>query len=159
MDIESWATALESSVLGEWMRSSALAYPLANLFHLLGLALLLSPIAMLDLRLLGFGRRFALDESSKVLTRWAIVGLLLLIGAGIPMFAADAGPLAKHSLMQAKLLLIVLGIANAFVFRLCWQRRLATWDQAAPVIGRIQAIASILIWLSVASLGRWIAYA
>lgn len=159
MDLASWAAALEGSAFGEWMRSSTLAYPVANLIHLLGLALLFAPIVMLDLRLLGLGRSFALLETSKVLTGWAIAGLLLLISAGIPMFVADARPLATHPLMQTKLLLIALGVANAFVFRLCWQRRLATWDEAAPPLGRLQAIASIAIWLCVAALGRWIAYA
>lgn len=141
------------------MRSSALAYPVANVIHLLGLALLLSPIAMLDLRLLGFGRTFGLPETSKVMTRWAVAGLVLLIGAGSLMFIADARPLSVHPLMQTKVLLIVLGIANAVVFRLCWERRLAAWDDAPPVMGRLQAIASIGIWLCVAALGRWIAYA
>ncbi len=159
MDIASWAAALEGSAFGEWMRSSALAYPVANLVHLLGLVLLVAPIAMLDLRLLGFGRSFALMQTSKVLTAWAVAGLLLLIGAGIPMFAADARPLTAHPLMQTKLLLIALGIANAIAFRLCWQQHLATWDQAAPLLGRLQALASIAIWLCVAALGRWIAYA
>lgn len=159
MSIESWAAALESSGFGEWMRSSALAYPIANLIHLLGLALLFSPIVMLDLRLLGLGRKFALPETSRLMTRWAIAGLLLLICAGVPMFVADASPLAAHPLMRAKLLLIALGIANAIVFRLCWQRRLASWDYAAPLTGRLQAIGSIVIWLCVAGLGRWIAYA
>ena len=159
MDIASWAAALEGSAFGEWMRSSTLAYPVANLIHLLGLALLFAPIVMLDLRLLGVGRSFALLETSKVLTGWAIAGLVLLISAGIPMFVADARPLATHPLMQTKLLLIALGIANAFVFRLCWRHHLATWDEAAPPLGQLQAIASIAIWLCVAALGRWIAYA
>ena len=159
MDIASWAAALEGSAFGEWMRSSALADPVANLVHLLGLVLLMAPIAMLDLRLLGFGRSFSVIQTSKVLTGWSIAGLLLLISAGVPMFAADARPLAAHPLMQTKLLLIELGIANAIVFRLCWRERIATWDEAAPVLGRLQALASIAIWLCVAALGRWIAYA
>jgi hypothetical protein len=94
-----------------------------------------------------------------VMTRWAVAGLVLLIGAGSLMFIADARPLSVHPLMQTKVLLIVLGIANAVVFRLCWERRLAAWDDAPPVMGRLQAIASIGIWLCVAALGRWIAYA
>lgn len=159
MNVESWAASLESSGFGEWMRSSALAYPVANVVHLLGFALLLSPIVMLDLRLLGFGRAFSLPQTSRVMTGWAITGLLVLASAGIAMFVADARPLAAHPLMRAKLLLIALGIANAIVFRLCWQRRLATWDYAAPLAGQMQAIASIAIWLCVAGLGRWIAYA
>jgi len=154
-----WATALEASPLGEWMRGSALAYPLANLVHLLGLVLLIGPILLLDLRLLGYGRQFSLAQVSPLLTAWAIAGLVLLIAAGFLMFAADAGPLIRNPLMQLKLLGILLGLSNAALFRVLWKERLTRWDTDAPTLGRAQAALSIAIWLCVGALGRWIAYA
>jgi hypothetical protein len=141
------------------MRSSALAYPIANVIHLFGLVLLVGPIVMLDLRLLGFARQFALPAVSTLLTRWALIGLVLLAAAGFMMFTADAGPLASNELMQTKLLLIALGLMNALLFRWLWQRKLSEWDAAPAVFGRLQALASIVIWFCVATLGRWIAYA
>lgn len=153
-----WAAQLEASPLGEWMRSSALAYPIANVVHLLGLVLLVGPIALLDLRLLGFGRSLALPPVSRALTASAVLGLVLLAGAGFLMFAADAGPLMKNGIMQAKLWVIALGLANAILFRVLWNEHLARWDAQPPLFGRIQALASIAIWLSAGALGRWIAY-
>jgi hypothetical protein len=157
--IYAWAAALEASPLGEWMRGSALAYPIVNVAHLLGLVLLVGPILLLDLRLMGFGRQFALPAVSPLLTAWAVAGLGLLIVAGFLMFAADAGPLLKNPIMQLKLVGIALGIANAALFRLLWREHLADWDQRPPAIGRVQAMLSIAIWLCVGTLGRWIAYA
>lgn len=154
-----WAGALETSALGDWMRSSALAYPVANVLHLLGLVLLLGPILLLDMRLLGAGRQFPLLEVSRVLTAWAVTGLLLLIGAGFFMFAADAGPLLANRIMQLKLVGIALGLANAIAFRALWHKQLAGWDLHAPWLGRAQAGLSVVLWLAVATLGRWIAYA
>jgi hypothetical protein len=159
MDIAHWAAALEASTLGEWMRGSALAYPVANVVHLLGLVLLVGPILLLDLRLLGAGRQFALPAVSSLLTAWAVAGLGLLIAAGFLMFAADAGPLLKNPIMQLKLIGIAIGIANAVLFRLLWRERLTDWDQRPAAIGRAQAALSILTWLCVGTLGRWIAYA
>ncbi len=159
MDVGTWAAWLEASSLGHWMRSSALAYPVANVLHLLGLVLLVGPIMILDCRLLGFARWLPLVETNALLTRWAMMGLALLIAAGISMFAADAGPLASNSIMQLKLLLIAAGIANALLFRRLWQQRLASWDSNPPSLGRAQALCSMLIWLVVGTLGRWIAYA
>ena len=43
--------------------------------------------------------------------------LVVAIITGIPLFAADAGPLATNPLMMAKLALLALGIANAVLFR------------------------------------------
>lgn len=159
MTVAAWASALEASPLGEWMRGSALAYPLANLVHLLGLVLLIGPILLLDLRLLGYGRHFPLAQVSALLTAWAVAGLVLLISAGFLMFAADAGPLIRNPLMQLKLLGILLGLGNAVLFRVLWRERLTRWDTEAPVLGRAQAVFSVAIWLFVGALGRWIAYA
>ncbi|APU28792.1 hypothetical protein UYA_03245 [Ectopseudomonas alcaliphila JAB1] len=153
-----WAAWLEATALGEQMRSSALLYPALNLLHLLGLVLLLGPMLLLDARLLGAGRSFPLTAVSRILTPLAVAGLLLLLGSGICLFAADAGPLAVDRLLQLKLLLIALGIGNALLFRRLWNARLANWDQAAPVLGRMQAALSLLIWLLVMSLGRLLAY-
>jgi hypothetical protein len=153
-----WANALEASALGEWMRSSALAYPIANVVHLLGLVLLVGPILLLDLRLLGAGRQLTLSAVSPLLTRSAVCGFALLAIAGFLMFSADAGPLSHSAVMQWKILGILLGLANALAFRILWHTRLEDWDRRPPLLGRAQAVASIVIWLSVGTLGRWIAY-
>lgn len=156
--IAAWAAALEASPLGAWMRAAGWAYPVVNLVHLLGLALLLGPMLLLDLRLLGFGRSLPLPPVSAALTRCAIAGLALLLPSGALLFAADAGPLLGNRLMQAKLLLVGAGLANALLFRALWSSRLAGWDASAPPFGRLQAFASALCWLVAASLGRLIAY-
>ena len=152
------AAALEASALGEWMRGSDRAYPVANLVHLLGLVLLVGPMLLLDLRLLGMGQQFALPTVSATLTPWAVVGLLLLLPSGALMFAADAGPLLGNPVLQLKLLLVAVGIANALLFRVLWADRLDEWDLVPPPGGRLQAALSALCWLAAGTLGRLIAY-
>lgn len=158
LNLAPWATALEASALGEWMRSSSWAYPTINLVHLLGLVLLIGPMLLLDLRLLGVGRLFPLAEVSAALTPWAVAGLLLLLPSGALLFSADAGPLLENRLLQVKLLLIAAGIANALLFRQLWSRRLHDWDWRPPISGRLQAALSALCWLATGTLGRLIAY-
>lgn len=153
-----WAGWLEASALGEHMRSSALLYPAFNLLHLVGLVALLGSMLLLDLRLLGVGREISLAAASRRLTPLAIGGLLVLVGSGICLFAADAAPLIENTLMQFKLLLITAGALNALLFRHHWTRHLETWDAHPPALGRAQAGASLLIWLLVMSFGRLLAY-
>lgn len=152
-----WAEAVEDSGLGILMRESLLAYPAANLLHILGLALLVGSIIALDLRLLGLARAVP-AAASKLLTPIAVSGLAMLLISGPALFAADAGPLVLHPLMQIKTALVVLAIANALLFRRLWQHRLADWDAAPPAFGRAQAAGSILLWLLAAACGRLIAY-
>ena len=54
--------------------------------------------------------------------------------------------------------LLAAGVLNAVIFRLIWQRRLPRWDFRPPALGRLQAFASIVIWLCTATTGRLIAY-
>ena len=154
-----WAAALEASWIGVTMRQSALAYPLVNILHLLGLVLLAGPILLLDLRLLGLGRaRISADAASAALTPFALAGLGLFVLTGPLMFAADARALASSEMMIWKLALIGCALVNAALFRIAWGRRLADWDAAPPLLGRAQALASVAAWLSAAALGRMIAY-
>jgi len=159
MDPGGWAVLIEASATGVWMRSSGWAYPVVNLVHLLGLALLIGPILLLDLRLLGFGRQFSVPAVSGILTPWCVAGLLLLLASGALLFSADAAPLFSNRLLRIKVLLICLGVGNAVVFRRVWAARLQDWDRRPPPMGILQAAASAVCWLAVAGLGRLIAYA
>lgn len=157
--MEALAAALEASPFGTWARGSNLAYPVANLVHLLGLVMLIGGIGVLDLRLVGAFRRLPVEALWRCLSPLAIVGLVLLVPAGFVMFAADASSLAVSTVFRWKVVLIVLALANAAAYRLLWRRRLASWDADPPWGGRVMAAGSLITWLLVAALGRWIAYA
>lgn len=158
MIIAQWAAWLEHSPLGEWMRTSGSAYPIVNIIHLAGLVLLLGAMLLLDLRLLGLARKFPLPDVSALLTPLAAGGLVLLLASGTLLFAADAGPLLNNPLFFIKLACIALGIANAWLFRKLWSGRLEAWDVAAPALGRVQAAASLALWITAGTLGRLLAY-
>jgi hypothetical protein len=154
-----WAVALQDSSLGLAIRHSAWIYPFGNVIHVLGMALLVGSIVALDFRFLGFGRMFVgIESASRLLTPFAIAGILLLVPGGLILFIADAGPLAANPLLQIKLALVALGLANAVLFRATWSGRLSSWDAAPPGAGRAQVLASIAIWLAVPTIGRLIAY-
>jgi len=154
-----WAVALQDSSLGISIRHSVWLYPFGNVLHVLGVALLVGSILALDCRMLGFARaHVSVESASKLLTPVAIAGILLLVPGGLILFIADAGPLVGNTLLQWKLALVAIGIANAIFFRRWWRGRLKSWDADAPGVGRAQIVASIAIWLMVPSLGRLIAY-
>ena len=156
--MEALAAALEASPLGAWARGSNLAYPVANLVHLLGLVMLIGGIGVLDLRLVGAFRRLPVETLWRCLLPLAVAGVLLLVPAGFVMFAADASSLVVSTVFRWKIALMVVALANAGAYHLLWRRRLALWDVDPPVGGRIMAAGSLSLWLLVAALGRWIAY-
>jgi len=150
-----WAAA---SDFGQWASGSAIAYPLANVVHLLGLVMLVGGIGIVDLRLTGLFRALPVAPLSRALTPVAIAGLVLMIPSGATMFAADATSMAGSTIFRWKLGLIGIALINAIAFRVVWSHRLRTWDSAPPLAGRLMAAGSILLWLTIGALGRMIAY-
>lgn len=150
------ADALEASSLGVLMRESPWLYPVVNLVHLAGLVLLLGALLFLDLRLLGAARRLPLVPLYDWLTGFALAGLLIQLLSGLALFAADATPLLANPLLRLKLLLILLGIVNALLFRLCFATHLR--GNRLPPPARLQAGLSLGLWISVMCAGRLLAY-
>ena len=153
-ELAALAARIEASQIGTWMRESALAYPVANLVHLLGLVVLLGVIGLVDLRIAGAFSRLPLQPFVSALTPIGVTGLLLLAASGPLLFAADAVSLSKSDMLFRKLVLIAIALANALYFRWRWRKS----GPKADTIAKISAIASICLWLAVAALGRLIAY-
>lgn len=152
--LENFAASIEASAFGMAARESAWLYPAANLVHLLGLVCLVGGIGVVDLRLVGAFRTLPLAALSRALTPIAIAGLLMLAASGPILFAADATALVRSSRFLTKLALIAIALANALAFRFWWR---GEETPSRPL--QILAGASILLWLTVAALGRLIAYA
>jgi hypothetical protein len=152
--VEAAAAAIEATRLGSFVRESSWAYPAANLLHLLGMVLLIGGIGFLDLRIAGAFSRLPLRPLSGALLPLAVAGLVLMALSGPLMFAADATALARSRTFGWKLALIALALLNALAFRRAWRGM----SHEPSTAMRLMALASIGLWLSVAALGRLIAY-
>lgn len=121
---------------------------------MIGAVLLVGGIGLLDLRLLGYGRRLEPQALAEVVTPLALAGFVLMAVSGALMFAADARAMAASPLFLAKLGLIGLAGLNAAVFRSLFRRL----DGAIPAGARLLAAVSLALWLGVVVLGRLVAY-
>ncbi len=153
-----WAAAIEATALAVALKQSAYLYPFVNVGHVLGIALVAGAITALDLRFLGFGKGLDLEAAERLLRGVAFFGLLVAIPTGLLMFVADAVALSQSATFIAKILLVAAALANALLFVLLWRKARPSWDARPPVLGRIQAAASLVLWLGAVSAGRLIAY-
>ena len=152
------ASALEASWLGTAMRDSTVLYPVVNIMHLIGLVLVVGGIGLLDLRFLGAARHVRVADLYVPLTAAAALGVGLQIATGFPLFASEATTLIGNTAFRLKMLLLVLALTNAVLFRVLWSRRVADWDNAPPFLGLLQAALSLMLWVTIGALGRLIAY-
>lgn len=155
-DIAAW---LEASLVARLLKSGPWVYPLVNLAHLLGVALLLGAIAVLDLRLLG---RWP-DTPVAALARGAVpvagAGLALALATGPALLTVRATEYAANPFLWAKFGAAAVGVAN-----LAALHGSAAWrggDAGNPRIRRRLAVAgalSLAAWFAAVSAGRMIAY-
>jgi hypothetical protein len=153
-----WAVALQESGFAFAIRDSIWLYPSANLTHILGLALLIGSILILDLRLLGVGRWVSVDALSRLTTPFSVLGICLMLVSGSILFSADAAALSTNPTFRLKMVLLAIMLVNAVLFRALWQRHIHGWSDAVPAPAKLQAALSGFGWLAVASCGRLIAY-
>ena len=151
------AEAVGDSGFGQWASASALGYPWANVIHLLGLVMLIGSIGIVDLRLLGAFRLIPVAPLYRSLIPVAVGGLILMVPSGATMFAADAS-VAVSTVFRWKISLVAIAIINAVAFHILWRHHIDQWDVAPPIAGRLMAAGSLMLWLTIGTLGRMIAY-
>ena len=152
--------ALEQSGFGAAVRQSTWLFPMANVGHILALALFAGALAVMDVRLLG---GLAATSPAHVLMRArrvAIAAFVLLAVTGFMQFAADASHLIINPVFQIKLALIGLGLVNLAIFEFGVKRAVTGLGPGAamPAGAKTAGFMSIAIWLAVAACGRTIAY-
>ena len=151
--------ALEASGLARFMREALYAYPLAEAAHIIGLGLLFGGIAVVDLRLLGLGRRLPVKPLLALVVPWAVGGFFLAASTGILMFTAHADEFLVHPVFLVKMGLILAGGCNAALLH---AGPLATLPLDAgavpPARVRIAAGLSLALWVGVIVCGRLLAY-
>lgn len=160
MDIAEWLAALEHSSLGAVMRHSLWTYPIVEVVHILGLAILVGAVVLFDLRLLGFSPTVSVRSLGRHLLPWAWTALLLIVPSGVAMLSAHATEFAANPAFRVKLLLIGFAAVNAAVFHGSVYRSVAAWDQhqPTPAAAKASALLSLALWVGVIACGRLIAY-
>ncbi|XYJ10598.1 DUF6644 family protein [Telluria sp. B2] len=151
---------LGATALSRAMRENAWLYPIVEIVHILGFAVLVGSVVLFDLRVLGFARTLPVAALGRHLLRWALASLLLVVPAGLLLFSAHPGELARNPAFQLKLVLIAAAGFNALAFHVFPYRSVAGWERelAAPKAARLHALLSILLWVGVISCGRLLAY-
>jgi hypothetical protein len=152
--------AIEASALGVAMRQSLWLYPIVEIVHLAGLALLFGSIAVLDLRLLGLSRAIPVRRLAAHVLPWTAGAFLLIVPSGLAMFVAHAGDFISNPVFVLKMGLILAAGTNAAVLHAGAFSRAAEWDaeRMPPVAARVAAALSLLLWVSVIACGRLLAY-
>lgn len=138
--------------LAEFVRTSPWAYPSLEVVHLVGLGLVFGSLWLVEVRLLGLGRRVPVGDLAASALPWTLAGFALSLLSGLLLFASRAVEFIGNPAFLAKMGLIALAGVNAALLH---TRGPLDPSRAGT---RLQAAASLLLWVAVIACGRWIAY-
>lgn len=153
-----WAVALEATYFAQAIRDSLWIYPLANVLHVVAIAILLGAIAVFDLRLLGLARGIPVAALAALAPRLARIGVAVALPTGFILFAAEAPAYLRNPVFLLKLAAIAAALINLTLFHAGSFRAVAAWGDEIPVAARLAAAISLAAWTLAVVCGRFLAY-
>jgi hypothetical protein len=150
--------SLEQSAFSTWLlgSNSIWAYPTVLTLHTFGMMVLAGSAAMIDLRLLGFGRGIPL-VSMRALFNVIWGGLILNAITGTMLFVADATKRGTSVIFLVKMLLIVFGVTTVLMIKRDIYRGNGEPESISST-AKLLAIGSLLAWTAAITAGRLLAY-
>ena len=143
------------------LRESAMVYPVVMSTHLSCIAVFGGMILMTDMRLLGWSlKKYTVTEVVSSLRPWKRVGFVIMVTMGLLLAGSEAEKYYHNPYFWAKMCCLALVGVHALIFRPSVYNRTEEIDRAPAIPTRAKAAAllSLVIWLSVLTMGRLIGY-
>jgi hypothetical protein len=151
--------AIQQTEAGTAFRESAVVYPIILSTHLSCIAIFGGMILVTNLRLLGW---FMVDVPFSrlylALRPWKRLGFCIMVGCGLCLAGSEADKYYPNPIFWTKLTLILMVLVHYIIFRGIVYRNPKALDAGIPKMARIAAASSLILWLSIVTAGRWIAY-
>ena len=135
--------------------------PIVQSFHILGIAVVMASIVMVDLRFIGIAVPSQnISEMIRRLMPWMWWALLLNAITGSVCVIANPLRYFYNPVFAWKFTFLVPVIVLALIVHRFNLREQRYWEQSfgRHISGRLIAITSLLLWIGVIMAGRWIAY-
>ena len=135
--------------------------PIAQSLHILGIAVVMGSIVMVDLKFLGLAVPSQnVSEMIRRLMPWTWWALLLNAITGLLFVVARPFRYFFNPVFGIKFSMLVPAVALAFVVYRLSRREAGYWEQSSArrVSARVIAALSLVLWIGVILAGRWIAY-
>jgi hypothetical protein len=140
--------------------SSMWVWPILEDLHFFGLILLFGTISVMNIRVLGFLKRLPIAPLQRFLP-WGIGGFALNVITGFAFYLGMPGFYNMNFVFQLKIFTIVVAGVQVLVFYCTGTfRRLEGIGpgEDAPPFAKFMALTSLLLWLAVIVLGRYIPF-
>ena len=157
MDLEFLFEAIDTSGFAAFVKAYGGLFALVQTVHLAAMAILGGMLLVTDLRLLGvLLREVPADDIVEATRKWIGYALAVMILSGVYMSFAVAVKLYFNYFFWSKM--AALGIGCVFLYFIKLPLLSRGVDQLGTWTVRLVAMASLMVWFSVAASGRWIGF-
>lgn len=161
MSVVSILQQLHDTQFSTALRESLYMFPLVEGAHLIGLALSVGLIFIIDLRFVGlFIKNVPASEVLSGLRPWLLFGFALTFITGFVLIAAEGPKMWEIPVFPIKILLIVLAGINAIWFEFRYGKSISNWGNGSnfPQGVKLAGWVSLVSWSAVVICGRLIPY-
>lgn len=126
--------------------------------HFIGLILIVGTVGLLDMRILGFAKHMPLAPIHKFMP-WAMAGLAVNVATGMLAFIGESTNYiddAAFWLKMLALMLLGLNVAAFYLTGIFGRVENLGPGEDAPMSAKLVAVTSIVLWVAVITLGRYI---
>ena len=157
MDLEFLFEAIDGSGLASFVKAHGGLFAMVQTVHLSAMAILGGMMLVTDLRLLNvLLRSVPADDIVEGTRNWINYGLVTMILSGVYLSMAVATKLYHNYFFWSKM--AALGMGCLFLYAIKLPLLTRGVDQVGVWTVRAVAMASLMIWFTVAASGRWIGF-
>jgi uncharacterized membrane protein len=132
-------------------------WPIAEVFHFIGLTMIFGTVLLVNLRLLGIISHVSFDSVYRLLP-WGIAGFIVNFISGMLFFVAVPDQYTQNSGFARKMALMVIAALTMIYPTIFGNLSDLKAEDTAPVENRVIAGASIALWIAVIFFGRYLPY-
>ena len=128
------------------LNDSEWEFPLAECVHIGGFAIGIGSIALVDFRMLNLG--FRQETAARILRYteiWTVFALVFVVFSGATLFVSQAGIYLVNLIFPIKMSVLL----AALIYNFTIHRKVATMENPPPMLSKVVAVISLLLWVSV----------
>jgi hypothetical protein len=131
--------------------------PAVQTVHILCVSIVISTMAMLDLRLVGLtGRAMSVSRAVSRWVPWAWGTLPIMLLTGCILIIGEPTRELMNPYFRAKMVMLAVVVAITVVVYL--RNKDASYWETRRIAAKLAGLVSLLLWVGIVTAGRWIAY-
>jgi uncharacterized membrane protein SirB2 len=159
--LQHFAVWLAATPVSVFIQNVLWIIPAVQTVHILAIAVVMSSVAMIDLRIFGLASRTdTVAQTADRYLPWIWTALVVLAITGVTLITGEPVRSLTNPAFQLKMVLLLVAIIVTIAFQATVRRNVRFWDlspRSAPA-ARVMALATLFLWFAIAIAGRWIAY-